>query len=147
MFAPGYKEMTVRARQMFSELEERASELGFYGISNYASTGTTMKNAELMTIMYFKSNDDVIRYANGPLHRDAWDWFNRVCKDYPHLGIMHELYEVPAGSWECVYKNIEPNLLAASKHKIVDEEGNEQWVSPIVDASKGKASNHVGRLS
>lgn len=147
MFAPGYKELANRAREMFAELETRADELGFLGINSYSSTSTTMKNSELMTIMHFKSNEDVMRYANGPMHREAWEWFNKVTKQYPHLGIMHELYEVPAGSYEGVYKNIEPNLLAASKHKVINEEGEEQWVTPIVDAVKGKAANHVGRIA
>lgn len=147
MFAPGGKEIGDRAAAMFQDLEARADEVGLLGISQYNNAASTKKNAEIVTIMYFKSNADAVRYATSPLHREAWDWYNRVVKQYPHLGIWHELFEAPAGSWETVYKNTEPTGFATSKHKVVDKEGNEQWISPIVDATRGKTATTAGRVA
>lgn len=47
-------------------------------------------------------------FARGPAHQAGWTWFNKVTKTHPHLGMMHEVYAIPKGHWENIYKNITP---------------------------------------
>ena len=147
MLAPGFKEIGDYAGRMYQELEDKADVTGLLGQSTYTSASNNRKNGEILIIMYFKSKADVVRYASSPLHREAWDWYNKAAKQYKHLGIMHELYEAPAGQWETVYKNMEPTLFAATKHKVIDANGEEKWVSPVVDATRGKTSTTAGRVA
>ena len=130
---------------MFQELEAKADEYNFLGLDTFNQMTQTTTGGLLMTIMYFKSTEDVHRYANGPLHREAWDWYNRFAKTHGNLGIMHETYEAPAGQWENVYKNIAPTGFAVTQHRVYAEDGTERWISPIVDANKGRLSSSNGR--
>lgn len=147
MFSPGFQEMAKYANAMFNELEAKADEYNLHGLSTYNNVSASQKASEILIIMHFKSNEDVMRYSKSSLHRKGWEWYTKIVKQHPHLGIMHELYEVPAGSWENIYVNIAPSLMATSRHKIVDEEGNDKWISPLVEASRGKISSTAGRLA
>lgn len=53
---------------------------------------------------------------------------------------------MPAGHWEAVYVNGHPTLLSASTVPIKTP-GGTQWVSTIVDASKGVLRSSKGRLT
>jgi hypothetical protein len=35
-------------------------------------------------------------------------WERTAMKTYKHIGVMHEVYEVPAGNWENVFHNFRP---------------------------------------
>lgn len=62
----------------------------------------------MITISYWRSAGHLHAFARGAAHRKGWDWFQRSTKQHPHLGIMHELYSVPAGHWENTYLNFNP---------------------------------------
>jgi Domain of unknown function (DUF4188) len=57
-------------------------------------------------ISYWKSLDHLHAFARGDSHHRGWDWYTRG--DFKHIGIMHETYVVPAGSWESIYHNFRP---------------------------------------
>lgn len=59
----------------------------------------------IATCCYFRSVEDIHRFAHSPLHREAWDWWNSITATHPHLSIMHELYSAPAKGWENIYVN------------------------------------------
>ena len=131
---------------MFNELSKQAEEYGFLGMDFYTEASASTTGSQMLTLMYFKSLADVHRYAESPLHRKAWDWYNRFARQHSHLGIMHELYEVDAGKWENVYVNMSPNGFGVTRHRVYDENGAAKWASPLVDANKGHLSTTRGRL-
>ena len=131
---------------MFEELAEQAEEYGFLGSEAYQQATASKTGSEILTLMYFRSNADVHRYAESPLHRKGWDWYTRFAREHKHLGIMHELYEIDAGKWETIYYNMEPNGMGVTRHLTYTPEGTKEWVSPLVDASKGRLSTTHGRL-
>lgn len=114
MLARGAKKMNDYAATMFEELQEKQADNGFLGANFYLNAGDRPSSSELLSIFYFRSYEDVHKFAVGPTHRAGWDWYNRVTKQYTHLGIYHELYQVPAGSWENVYVNSAPTLFGRS---------------------------------
>ena len=131
---------------MYDELAARAEEFNFLGMDSYTQASSTPTNSQSLTLLYFKSKADVHRYAESPLHRKAWEWYNGFARSHGHIGVMHELYEVPAGNWESVYVNMEPNGLGVTRHRVYDGQGEGRWVSPLVDASRGVLSTTRGRL-
>ena len=105
-------------------------------------------------------------FAHGPLHREAWDYWNRTVKAHPYLGVHHEVFEADAGRWESVYANFQPTGLGATSSYLrrPDDGSNvpkgsgaaledgvsggvaDEWVTPLMPANKGKLSTSVGRL-
>lgn len=60
---------------------------------------------QVMFATYFRTLEDVHAYAYSPLHREAWEWWNKITKSHPHLSIMHEVYQAPKKHWENIYIN------------------------------------------
>ncbi|MFF7727532.1 DUF4188 domain-containing protein [Streptomyces sp. NPDC008001] len=61
---------------------------------------------ELTVIQYWESREKLLAYASDPgkEHRPAWAAFNRrVRGSEGSVGIWHETYLVPAGSYESIY--------------------------------------------
>lgn len=68
-----------------------------------------------MVVQYWRSAEHLQRYAHDPdrEHRPAWlRFFQQSWKDGA-VGICHETYLVPAGSYETVYGNVPPTGLGA----------------------------------
>lgn len=57
----------------------------------------------MVWITYWQNLEGLRDFAAGDAHRVGWN--NYVAKKYPNLGVMHETYSVPAGSWETIYHN------------------------------------------
>ena len=60
---------------------------------------------QVLMLSYWKDLESLHTYAQSPLHRQALDLWNKRVKTHPHLGIMHEVYNVPKGGWENIYWN------------------------------------------
>jgi len=60
---------------------------------------------QIIAIRYFHTIEDLHNFAHDPLHRKAWDWWNRITKTHPFLSIMHEVYHAPKGHWENIFIN------------------------------------------
>ena len=106
---------------------------------------------ELMVLSYWRSLDDLHNFAASKLHLEAWSWWERTLKQHDYLGIFHEIYHAGPKNWENIYVNFQPTLLGATTYlKKGDKlEGGvvpEEWVSPLVDASRGKFRTSKGRL-
>lgn len=123
-----------------------------------------------MTVYYFRSMAGLHKFAHAPAHRAGWNWWNRTVKEHPHISIMHEVYEAPAGAWESIYVNYKPIGLGMLSIPIVvwwianvvglatamfpvrsaggDEKGvSKQWMGSLVDASRANmklAKNRLG---
>ncbi|KAI9877777.1 MAG: hypothetical protein M1830_000492 [Pleopsidium flavum] len=172
MFGPGYKEIADYFKNMVKELEANPEEYGFLGMSSWLNFGDRAASNEIMTVSYYRSAAHLHHFARGPSHRAGWDWWNKMVKEHPYLGIMHEVYAVPKQGWESVYINYHPTGLgkfgntlemlhrqeaesranadtfavAATTHIAKGTEGNNTWVSPIVDSRKGRFRSSAGRM-
>lgn len=84
--------------RMLRELH-RHPELGLLE----ASTWWAGRN--LMTVQYWRSMDDLMRYATGrdAAHFPAWQRFRREAQQTGHVGIWHEAYEVDPGRSHLLY--------------------------------------------
>ncbi|MFI0150450.1 DUF4188 domain-containing protein [Streptomyces lydicus] len=68
-------------------------------------------------VQYWESREKLLAYASdqGGQHRPAWAAFNRrVRGSKGGVGIWHETYIVPAGSYESVYLDMPPAGLGAA---------------------------------
>jgi hypothetical protein len=75
-----------------------------YGTRNNDDQGKT-----LVWLSYWKTLAGLHAFAHAEAHKEGWVWWDRGAgKKYPHIGIAHEVYEVPAGSWENIYHNFRP---------------------------------------
>ena len=94
------KMLTELYRNKAAAARGEAEDLGFLGAR------TLLGGKGVTVIQYWRSVEDVYRYASAPAyeHRPAWTAFNaRARKAQGAVGIWHETYAVPAGAHESVY--------------------------------------------
>lgn len=92
-----------------------AEDLGFLGAR------TLMGGKGVTVVQYWRSVDDIYRYASAPdhAHRPAWSAFNaRARRAKGVVGIWHETYAVPAGGHESVYVGCPTMGLAQATHAV-----------------------------
>lgn len=88
-----------------------AEDLGFLGAR------TLLDGVGVMVLQYWRSADDIYRYASASehVHRPAWTAFNQRARSAGGaVGIWHETYAVPAGGHESVYTGMPVTGLAAA---------------------------------
>ncbi|WP_030928694.1 DUF4188 domain-containing protein [Streptomyces sp. NRRL B-24720] len=67
-------------------------------------------------VQYWESKEKLYAYASAPdmFHRKAWAMMNRKeKKSRQHVGLWHETYIAPEGSYESIYADMPPYGLAA----------------------------------
>jgi hypothetical protein len=74
-------------------------------------------------VQYWESKEKLYAYASAPdaFHHRAWAKINRLEKDGKvrgHVGIWHEAYVVPEGSYEAVYGDMPAFGLAAAHGQV-----------------------------
>ncbi|BDM69819.1 hypothetical protein HEK616_33060 [Streptomyces nigrescens] len=94
--------------RMLKELarEKDSGLLGYRGYSAGLRTYTL--------VQYWESREKLLAYASAPgqQHRPAWAAFNRRARGAAgSVGIWHETYIVPAGSYETIYHGMPPTGL------------------------------------
>ena len=96
--------------KMVRELE-RNHESGFLGAKLYLGS-----LRQPMVVQYWRSFEHLEAYARnrGNAHWPAWVAFNKNVGSNGDVGIWHETYLVPAGSYESVYNNMPPTGLGAA---------------------------------
>lgn len=151
VFATDSRAMGNHLSKMISELDDNMGSNGFLGGSHWQSydeRGALENNF----IAYWRSIEDVHRFAYGEKHRKAWDWFNSLTKERSDfLGINHEIFSSEPGQWEAIYGNFQPTLLGATTYlkkgdKMIGGTVEDKWVSSLVDARRGKLRTSAGRL-
>lgn len=60
-------------------------------------------------LSYWTDIDKLQRFATSAAHRFAQNGY--ATGKYSHMGIMHETYKAPRGSWETIYHNMPPSAL------------------------------------
>ena len=79
------------------------AELGSNGYLGGASFNRYDNNGQFETVFvsYWRSADAIHNFAYGPIHRSAWEWWNKLTfAESKHIGINHEIFAAPAGQWE-----------------------------------------------
>ncbi|KAF2423408.1 hypothetical protein EJ08DRAFT_596166 [Tothia fuscella] len=147
-FAPNAKEAGEFFTSMVAELNNNKTKYGFLSGSMISGqpNDSISERGHFSIIGYFKTVQHLHDFAHGPLHRDAWNWWNKNAKDMPHLGIYHEIYDVPKHSWEAVYVHCPPIGLAQAQLEVGDKDGNKEFKSLITDARKGIWRSSAGRM-
>lgn len=95
-------------RPMLQELYSHP-ELGFLGAEYLLQwRGVTL-------IQYWRSYEQLEKYARGGIHLEAWKQFNRSIGTDGTVGIFHETYCVQPGQFECIYGNMPPYGLGKAR--------------------------------
>ncbi|KAK4150423.1 hypothetical protein C8A00DRAFT_18033, partial [Chaetomidium leptoderma] len=136
--APGGKELAERFLACHTDLLRRAEEYGCLGGANFRG-GDAASNNTILTIYYFRDLDGLNRFAHDPIHRQAWDWYDKEFvkeRGYSHIGISHEAFCAPAGAYETIYVNMQPIMMGACNADVKNEAtGDDEWFRTLVDAS------------
>jgi hypothetical protein len=65
-------------------------------------------------VQYWRSQEQLDRFARGLMHKSAWRRWNREVRDSGAVGIWHETFQVRTGEHESVYVNLPVFGLAAA---------------------------------
>jgi len=100
--------------KMVSELEKRP-ESGLLGAKVYLGSPL-----QPMLVQYWRSFEQLETYSRSKdeSHWPAWVAFNKSVASNGDVGIWHETYLVPAGSYESVYNNMPPIGLGAASQLV-----------------------------
>jgi hypothetical protein len=84
-------------------------------------------------VQYWRSFADLERFARdaGDLHLPAWKRFNKAVGSSGDVGIWHETYQVAAGAYECIYRNMPVQGLAAAGRHLPVGSGRERAAERI----------------
>lgn len=104
---PVVRAMTPMIKELYAN-----KELGFLSME----MSCTLRSITL--IQYWRSFDDLMSYAKGEKHMKAWRNFYQRAAASQAVGIYHETYTVPAGSYESIYVNMPAFGLAKAKGSI-----------------------------
>lgn len=149
-----FLQLFERMKRDFETMSQ--SESGFLGQSQ-ATMPTSNGVTELLQISYWRSAAHILKYAESPAHQAAMKWWNDAGGyeadggKVRHIGIMHEIYESGPGKWESVYLGYQPTLLSATSfvkkgEKQDDGTVPEEWISPVLEARRGKLAKSRGRM-
>ena len=104
-FAPGMYEFTHHVLNIWNEAQSDRLRWGFLGKTDPLLSTSAQHGANAMIVIsYWKSPTHLAEFGKAPMHAASRQWFGKNSEVYPHIGIMHETYESPAGCWENIYK-------------------------------------------
>lgn len=121
LLCPGGAAAAAHFVALSRDLMRRRHELGILAVNRWH--GRDVGTSVLHTY-YFRDVESIHRFAHQELHRKAWDWYGR--SRFPHIGVFHETFVVPARSYETIYANCTPVGLGGASVKCDDVAGQEQ---------------------
>lgn len=150
IFAPQFAKTgkhLMRMTKLFDSADAPAGIMGSTAFERRDGRGAT----EFSIVSYWRSIEDLLEFAHGPVHREAWQWWEKELKLNDYVGICHEIFEADAGAWENVYVNFQPTLMGATSFlrkggKNVEGVVDDEWITPLLDASRGKLAKSSGRM-
>ncbi|RMZ88911.1 hypothetical protein DV736_g3871, partial [Chaetothyriales sp. CBS 134916] len=155
IFSPNAKDLFDRFTNMVKKLDETLSSPATAAQSGYLGGASFERRDingcfETVFISYWRSAEDIHNWAYGPVHREAWEWWNRLTmQESKHIGINHEIFVAGKGDWETVYINHQPTLLGATTYlKQTKDHGGKgfEYISPLIEARRGLLRTSAGRL-
>jgi len=120
----------VAMPRMLKELEKDPAS-GFLGAENGLG----------LIVQYWRSFDDLERYANSREHEHwpAWRAFNRrVRNSRGDVGIWHETFRVQAGEYEAIYSGMPPRGLGRAG-RLVPATGGRESAQQRIDTEGRRA--------
>lgn len=152
LLAPGARELGDHFQAMVESLNERREEYGMLSITNWRGQERHTNNV-IMIIAYFRSVDDLNRFAHDEVHRKGWDWYHRFVREtgYRHLGLFHETFVSRAGDYETIYVDVAPTLLGEANVKVAGKlddsiKQNGEWMRPLVSADHPALRSQAKRM-
>ncbi|KAL3957512.1 hypothetical protein ACCO45_008090 [Purpureocillium lilacinum] len=118
---PGGHETSSRFLAMHAELHRARAQHGLVAANVWRGYAADNASAIVVTY-YFRDVQALHRFAHGPLHRGAWDWYAQG--RYKHIGVFHETFVVPPRAYETVYVNCSPVGLGAGSVRCDDGGGD-----------------------
>jgi len=100
--APEATRLLMAMAEMLDEVEADPSH-GLLGYTRHGEPGHGL------IVQYWRSFDDLERYARNPgaRHAPVWRAWNRLAADERSgAGIWHETFKVAAGDYDAVYQNV-----------------------------------------
>jgi hypothetical protein len=113
-FSPGSSTMGAYMGSMWADAESNRDKYGFLGNTPPLSTQDdgSRTDSQIKTevyLSYWKTLEGLHKFAHGNIHMKGQLWWEKgAMEEFPHMGVMHEVYEVPAGNWENVFHNYQP---------------------------------------
>ncbi|PKK44103.1 hypothetical protein CI102_11672 [Trichoderma harzianum] len=141
MFGSGALDASLKFQAMLKDLENDPDS-GFLGMCGYRAANERPTANGFMSVLYFRSVEDINRFAHAPLHREVWDWFVELSKTHKHLSIMHEVYSAPKKNWENIFINYHLTGIGKILKPVIL---NGKEYTPIANAQRGPLSTHKGR--
>ncbi|CBX97419.1 hypothetical protein IAQ61_007165 [Plenodomus lingam] len=160
-FSPGSQQLGAYFTRMWDAASANRSTYGFLGNTPGLSTHDTGARSDeqgktVVYLSYWKTLAGLHRFAHGPAHMQGQMWWEQgAAEAFPHIGIMHETYEVPAGGWENVLHNFRPFGMGNAKYPIphavgTKSEGVEdedvEWVSGLRMVEREDGKTMYGRM-
>lgn len=82
------------------------------------------------------------------MHREAWSWWDEYRKTHHDVGIYHETYFAPKGSWETIYENMHPFGMGGIRYPADrSEKGGMEAAGGLVPAREVKFRGMANRMA
>lgn len=113
-FSPGSKQLGEYFANMWKDASENREKYGYLGntptmVTQDDGNRPDAQGKTLFYLSYWKSLEGLHKFAHGKVHMKGQMWWdNGAMNKYSHIGMMHEVYEVPKGNWENVFHNFRP---------------------------------------
>jgi len=113
-YSPGSKVIGGYFSNMWLDANQNRESYGFLGNTPSLSTQDDgmrqdSKGTTAVYLSYWKTLEGLHKFAHASPHMKGQLWWeNGAMDEFPHMGIAHEVYEVPPGNWENVYHNFRP---------------------------------------
>ena len=105
-FYPPFSRMTDLGGAMFRALHLDASKYGYLGSSTYQNINERIRSPEAMSVIYFRSLEDLHHFAHDEVHMKGVKWWSGLKeKERKNIAIAHEVFLAPEGGWETAYEN------------------------------------------
>ena len=120
-YSPGSNFMGQYMTDMWRDAADNREKYGFLGNTpplNTQDDGVRQdsKGTNQLYLSYWKTLEGLHKFAHGSVHMKGQMWWEKgAMEEFPHIGISHEVYEVPAGNWENVYHNFRPFGISESR--------------------------------
>ncbi|KAH6987638.1 hypothetical protein BKA56DRAFT_478868 [Ilyonectria sp. MPI-CAGE-AT-0026] len=144
ILAPGVKDLGERFLALKRDLLNRREEFGLLGVSSFIGNEQASNNTSMLTC-FFRDVESLHRFAHEPMHREVVGWFDS--KKYPHIGVYHETFCVPAKNYETVYLNCRPVLLGRAAVEMSSQKAEPEWANCLVNADTPLLKTQYSRLS
>lgn len=113
-FAPGNEQIGQYFGKMWEDAAINRDKYGFLGntpmmVTEDDGSRQDVKGINMTWLSYWKTLEGLHKFTRAEAHMKGQLWWERGAQEkHPHLGVMHEVYEVPAGHWENVFHNYRP---------------------------------------